>query len=244
MIGFHQRDRDMQSGIYIIKNMINGKSYCGQSIDVKKRMNEAHSGSNAIFEAINEFGISNFSRKVLIYCEIHELNRLEMECIRIFNSHIFDGGYNISFGGNTPSRGLRHGYISREKMRLAATGRKHSCETLLKMSGKNHHRFGKHLSDEVKEKMRRSNMGRAQSLETRRKIGLANLGKIRKKFKNTSSEYFGVSKLVRGNKYVYYQARVSNTYVGHYKEEIDAALAYDKYVVDNALKYPLNFKVE
>jgi len=66
-----------------------------------------------------------------------------------------------------------------------------------------------------------------------------------------SSQYFGVSKKISYYKnkiYIYWQVEITITnickYIGNYKNEIVAARAYDKYVVEHNLPNPLNFPEE
>lgn len=86
-------------GIYKITNLINGKSYIGQSIHIKRRWNE-HKKQNAnslIGKAIKKYGKKNFVFEVLEEvskndCEL--LDELEAMYIHSFNT-ITPNGYNI-----------------------------------------------------------------------------------------------------------------------------------------------------
>lgn len=52
------------SGIYIVENLINGKAYIGQSIDMQRRLHNHFVGrrSNVILQrAIKKYGIECFS---------------------------------------------------------------------------------------------------------------------------------------------------------------------------------------
>lgn len=91
-------------GIYIIKNLINGKIYIGQSINIKKRFtahkNRAFNVNSNDFEkplyrAFRKYGLKNFSFEVLEECKISELNQKENYWIKQFNSNLKDKGYNL-----------------------------------------------------------------------------------------------------------------------------------------------------
>lgn len=221
-------------------------------------MKAHHRGCIALNDAIKRYGEENFKRYVLIYCEEWELDRLEIECIKTFHSHVTDFGYNISFGGNAPMR-----------------GRKLSEETIEKISGKNNHgygkprseeickkiseaqsgekgnNFGKPISEETKKKIRESLVGRTHSKEARKKISDnhpdfngENNPNFGKKWKNATSNYYGVC-YIKCRNYYYWVSNVSvnnkTIRTGYYQNELDAALAYDKYIRDNNLPHPLNF---
>lgn len=97
------------SGIYKIENLINGKVYVGQSNDVKQRwknhkwaINQEDSKNKPLYRAFKKHGIDNFSFKVIIECDINDLDELEIYYIKIYNSCIYvenSDGYNQTIGG-------------------------------------------------------------------------------------------------------------------------------------------------
>ena len=73
-------------GIYKIENLINGKVYIGQSVNIKERWNE-HKLINSrtskealkkqkypLYLAFEKYGLDNFSFEVIEECSIEELN--------------------------------------------------------------------------------------------------------------------------------------------------------------------------
>ena len=73
-------------GIYKIENLINGKVYIGQSVNIKERWNE-HKLINSrtskealkkqkypLYLALEKYGLDNFSFEVIEECSIEELN--------------------------------------------------------------------------------------------------------------------------------------------------------------------------
>jgi group I intron endonuclease len=206
-----------ESGIYCIENLINGKKYIGQSINLSIRINQTHKGP--LCDAIRKYKRKNFKKTILIYCEKWELNRLEIECIKIFYSHVSESGYNITWGGDYS---YNHPDISGENNPMYS--KKHSMESIEKMianrpdySGKNNPNFG--------------NIGK-------------NNPKFGKKSENTASKYHGVSKLIskyKSKEYIYWITFIGEKHIGIYKTEIEAAQMYDKYIINNSLDRPTNF---
>lgn len=265
------------TGIYVIENLVNGKKYIGQGVNVHRRMNEKHYGCYALNNAIKKHGKENFKSYVLVYCEEWELDRLEIACISVFGSHTLHNGYNMSFGGEASMRGRNHSKESRKKLSEVNLGKHFSDETRKKMSEtalgrrfSNESRkkmseaaFGRRFSDETRKKMSESQMGHSVSPEARKKMSDAKIGKhhsdktrkkmseastgeknpsFGKKRKKASSEFFGVY-INRGRNR--WRAMVivnkKTIYIGQFKTEIEAAEAYDKYVIENDLHRPLNF---
>lgn len=94
-------------GIYKITNNINGKSYVGQSINIKDRWkqhiykayNEKEIGYNsAIHQAFRKYGEENFSFDVIELCKKEELDEKEIYWIKKLNT-LSPLGYNILPGG-------------------------------------------------------------------------------------------------------------------------------------------------
>ena len=94
-------------GIYKITNLINGKVYIGQSINIEKRIKEHFykakcfgetSYNSALHQAIRKYGEENFSWEILEECSIDEIDDKERFYIEQYNS-ITPDGYNISEGG-------------------------------------------------------------------------------------------------------------------------------------------------
>jgi hypothetical protein len=85
---------------------------------------------------------------------------------------------------------------------------------------------GRKMSDETKEKLREINLGRTHSEEIRDKISKNGIGY---KHSGSSSRFIGVSYI---STHKLYRATVrferESIVVGHFKKEIDAAIAYNK----------------
>lgn len=95
-------------GIYKIQNLINGKIYIGQSVNIEKRWQEeknrafqisAHEYDYPLSRAFRKYGIENFSFEIIEECKREELNSREKYWIAHYNS--FLDGYNQTLGGDT-----------------------------------------------------------------------------------------------------------------------------------------------
>lgn len=94
-------------GIYKITNLINGKSYIGQSINIQKRFNAHKSAAFnpknknydfPLYRAIRKYGIENFKFEVLEECKKSELDTKEVLYISQYKTHS-KKGYNQDDGG-------------------------------------------------------------------------------------------------------------------------------------------------
>lgn len=132
--------------IYKIQNKINNKIYIGQSTcPLAKRKREHKCVSNKLnyplYNSIKKYGLDNFEFSIILdnIEDQYKLDEWEKIFIKVYKSHINDGGYNLQYGGN--GRG-KHSKESIKKMSDAKRGKKRSKETIKKMSksmkGKKH----------------------------------------------------------------------------------------------------------
>ena len=256
----------MSAGIYCIENLINGKKYVGQSINLERRMKSKHYHCFALLNAIKKYGRKKFKKYIIEICTENELFEKEKFYIKLLHSHCSEWGYNISYGDVSPMTGRKHSDKSKEKMRDSAIGRVVSDETRKILSemraGEKNCNFGKHPSEETLKRMSDAKSGKNHPMwgkscseKTKEKLRDANLGKenpnFGKKLKSASSKYFGVgkeSKTTKNKKYDYWRVRIRRfgklVSVGAYGIELEAARAYDKYIFENNLPNPLNFPEE
>lgn len=194
----------MTSGIYCIENIIDGKKYVGQSVNVDKRIREHYrnwnkntfeetSGENRhLWFAVKKHGEDNFIFTVIEFCPKEELDNREEFYIEYLKSHESQHGYNVLFGGFNRT-GTHHTEETKEKLSLANTGRKVSeyVKELISIANK-----GKVFSEEHKENISKGRkgklmgkdnpaygkkyfLGKKHTEETKRKQSLVKMGKPR-----------------------------------------------------------------
>jgi len=259
----------MNSGIYCFENLIDNKKYVGQSKHITKREQEhlyilkSKKKKDSIYfqNAYNKYNKKNFKFWIVEECAIELLDEREIFWIKELHSHVSENGYNISWGGNTPMKNLVHSEESKKLISensVGMLGKHHSQETKDRLSKINK---GKHLSEETKQKMsdyhkklfednpnrfdgeNNPSFGKRFSEERKKRISLSQLGKKRT---NSTSKYCGVclhtTNYVDGSPKWQCRLRVNGKLkrIGCFREEIDAAKAYNKYVIENNLPHPLN----
>lgn len=161
--------------VYCLTNLINGKKYVGMT----KRTLEARSGSRgrnyeectAIWDAIKEFGWENFSKEILFEgLTFEQACEQEMASIIELNSR-FPNGYNLEGGGKV---GKDVAPLVRELMQERnarwRNDPEHQEYLRRKNAGSGNPMYGKHLSDDAKEKLRKSHLGKKHSEESIKKM--------------------------------------------------------------------------
>lgn len=173
------------SGIYKITNTVNNKCYIGQAVNLRSRI-KGHLScikknyNYPLYHSIRKHNVENFELEILVQGNFSktELNDLEIDFIRLYNSIDRLYGYNLTAGGEGVV-GLKHSQKTKEKIGKLSKGRKHSEETKkligLKSKGRN---LGYKHSEETKEKFRQAKIGKKLSKEHREKISKIHKGKI------------------------------------------------------------------
>lgn len=92
-------------GIYKIENLINHKSYIGQSVDIygrwydhKWELNNNKHKNQHLLRSWNKYGYENFEFTIIEECDKSKLNEREIYWIDYYKS--FDIGYNQTKGGD------------------------------------------------------------------------------------------------------------------------------------------------
>ena len=161
----------MTSGIYQIKNTLNGKCYIGSAVNLRKRWRD-HLRDLCRGEHFNhhlQAAFDKYGEGVFIF---KTLERIEPKMLLEREQHYLDTlkpEYNISPTAGSPL-GVRHTDEARANMSTAHTGERN-------------HNYGKHLSEEIKRKIGEALMGHQGSMqgkrhndETKRKIRKALMG--------------------------------------------------------------------
>ena len=111
-------------GIYRITNLINGKCYIGQSINIEKRWkdhqivatNPNDNGYNyPLYKAIRKYGQENFSWEVIEECDQNLLDEREVFWISYYDS--YNNGYNQTLGGNNIPSEVRWSKLSKDQVK-------------------------------------------------------------------------------------------------------------------------------
>ncbi len=184
--------------IYVIENLLNGKMYVGQTINLERRMLGHLSSSSTcryLKRALIKYRPENFEMAVVERCGSREVsNSREMFWIQELGTMV-PAGYNLKEGGESAgrpgveakrkmsesARNRSRGFDKewRESMRRAQLGRKHPEEVKRKISDA-HKGIGH--SEETKEKLRQINLGKSLSEECKKKISeglrVFNAGKV------------------------------------------------------------------
>jgi group I intron endonuclease len=178
-------------GIYIIKNIINGKCYIGKSVTVycrlrkHKEMLERKAHINIYLQrSWDKYGKGNFTFKLLEPCEELILSQKEHEWVEYHKNILKIELYNIN---DIDSNGKnRLSEETKRKISEAHKGKKLSEEHINAIKNANignKYSLGRKHSQEIKDKMKLSHknnnvwLGKKHSEETKQKLSLANLGK-------------------------------------------------------------------
>jgi group I intron endonuclease len=137
--------------IYKATNLVNEKSYIGQTIRTLKLRKKQHAWyalynrDNTYFHsALRKYGVENFDWEVIDECvNAESLNKMEIYYIGYYDT--YNNGYNLTLGGsNLMSEKVK------KKISEANKGKKHSEETKRKISQTEK---GKKLSEETRRKI-------------------------------------------------------------------------------------------
>lgn len=142
---------------YIIYKLIfpNGKIYIGQTSKefdfyMKNYKNNSYNKNlkrynNPIYRAIRKYGWNNIKKEILFTTSAEFVDELETKMIAEHNATDNKVGYNILKEAKT-MRGFRHSEETKRKIRE---------KNIQTNSGKNHPFFGKHHTEETKQKMKK-----------------------------------------------------------------------------------------
>lgn len=170
----------MVSGIYLIRNVVDGKLYIGSAVDINRRwrrhrfdLNHGKHHNIHLQRAWSEDGENSFEFSIIEVCAPEVLIIREQAWIDYHDVTNHEKGYNLAKNaGSTLGVGI---------------GRKHTDETKQKMS--NAHR-GHTVSDETRRKIGDATRGKSPSEKRRKEISVFMKGRhIGKEFKNGTAPW-------------------------------------------------------
>jgi group I intron endonuclease len=177
-------DNRRKSGVYRLKNLTNGKTYVGSSVNISYRLSKYYSltslvagSSMLINRALLKYGYSSFSFEILEYCGKDETLKRENYYLELLKPD-----YNIATDTLAPMLGRKHSAETLEKLRAINTGRTVSEEARAKISAS---QKGRKLAEEVKAKMglgrtgeKNHRWGKILTIEERAVLKLSQPGRI------------------------------------------------------------------
>lgn len=155
--------------IYMHRNKINNKVYIGQTQQLPQKRwgthGEGYKTSSKFYNAIQKYGWDNFEHLILFTnLTQEEANIKEEELIKLYRATEDKYGYNIKQGGNN----YTHSQETKDKIgranSVALKGKKWTKEQrelmAKKMSGSGNPFYGKHHSEETKQKISQNRKGK------------------------------------------------------------------------------------
>lgn len=164
-----------QHVVYVHINKINGKVYVGQTKSIKRRWKMEgidYQKSSYFYNAIQKYGWDNFEHKILKEgLSQEEANYWEDYYINYYDSLNHKKGYNIRHGGT-------HGALSEEtKQKLSQICKEKGLwkgdlnpRHIDPLYGERNGMYGKHHTEETKQKISQANTGRKMPEEAKKKI--------------------------------------------------------------------------
>ncbi len=173
---------EKMSGIYKIIHKASGKYYVGSSHDIFSRWNNHRKDltSNSHVNDYLRYAWNKYGQDAFEFIIVEYVEPIKESLLKAEQTHLTiaqgeqDRTYNLKF---------------------ESSGGEWSEHSKNKMRGKNNHRYGKHLTDDAKQIIRKVQSGRIMSDETKRKISEARKGM---KFSDATKKRISESK--RGNK--------------------------------------------
>ena len=152
--------------IYLTTNLVTNERYIGKHFG---ELDDSYLGSGIILQrAIQKYGKQNFKRDILyISKDADENNLKEQEFIKAFNAVEDRTFYNISKGGDGGNIFHCLPLEQQEQIKKALS---------VKFSGENNPMYGKHHSEETKEKLRKIDKSYTQTEEYRKNMSKVTSG--------------------------------------------------------------------
>ena len=178
---------EKQSGVYLIRNTVNGKVYVGSSINIAVRWgghrNQLRKGkhtSRHLQAAWNNYGEENFAFIKRRLCPVEDLLRVEQEYIELYCSSDPECGYNICKRAGRPPDLTGIVKSDETKKKMAEYHRNRPVEHQRKINeantGEKNGMFGRKHSPEMIEHYRTMSTGKKHTPETRARMSSNQVG--------------------------------------------------------------------
>ena len=155
------------TGIYMITNLINGKSYIGQSVDIKRRFWDhrciTHETNRHLKNALRKYGKDSFKYEILEECSQEDLDDREIYYIEKLQPE-----YNVTPGGQGRKKRLPESVKEelREKSKKQWADKTEEEKERIIRKNLTGPKVGHAVSEETRRKLREANAGKKQSRET------------------------------------------------------------------------------
>lgn len=176
--------------IYKVTNIVNGKSYIGKSsFSLEKRRKEHYTdskrnnGKTVFHKSLCKYPKDCFIWDIIYTCEdILILNVMETFKIMVNHSHVSEGGYNLTWGGDGVLKGFKH-------------TEKQCKEKSIRQKGENNPFYGKHHTEKTKELLRNINKLYKHTEDAKRKIKENHTGMLNKHHSDETKRKIQIKKL-------------------------------------------------
>lgn len=145
------------SGVYQIRNIVNGKRYIGSSVDVHRRLiihrcllNCKKHTNQILQRSWDKYGSDNFDFSILLYCNSNETLKYEQEFLDVCTPE-----YNIAKSAKAPFLGRKWTKEALEKRTRSFQERNGTLD-----------RQSHPMTEETKRALREANAGRTNSIES------------------------------------------------------------------------------
>jgi len=178
--------------VYISTNLLNGKKYVGDHSTNK--LDDNYIGSGLYFNSSKKkYGRKNFKREILEFFNTKkEAFDAQEKYIKLYETHVSQGGYNISWKGGLGIKGeYNHSRETKEKISMNNAknkywqdkifSEKHKKNISKGNKGKNTWSKGSKLSEEHKKKIGEGERGKKVSEETKMRMSIAAKGRSKSK---------------------------------------------------------------
>ena len=182
----------MMGKIYLVRNLVNGKGYVGQTTKslffrFNQHKYDANKGSQGAFhKALRKYGFASFEITEVASCDTKLLDDLEKHYIKFYGTYAPTGhGYNLTEGGDGGLEGRVFSKGGREKLISVHTGNSYakghrvSDEAKAIMSAVQKNRKHYSPSEDKRKRISETLKGHPVSEETRAKISAIQVGKKR-----------------------------------------------------------------